>query len=346
MLYKKIAKTIWILMLAFVCGSGSTTVHGEVAYLSKISGSPILAKTYEGTFWRLDAPESETKPKAFRTTSHKIHPVKDNAKAKKYNLEIGYIPSIKGLENLHASGSAQPSAKGWAHIAKKLHKKTKGIIYDVDLRQESHGFFDNRAVSWYGERNWANIGKSKDEIIDAEKSRLQKSQGSNLKVYALSSTKEPIDGQSYYVKKAQTEEDIVTAFGLQYFRISATDHVWPEPEAIDRFIAFYKKLPKNAWIHFHCKAGKGRTTSFMAMYDMMQNPDVSLKDILYRQYLIGGEYVAYVPVSEKNAQNDTSWRYVFYKNKAKMVAFFYKYVQSNYRNNYKIQWSQWLLENK
>lgn len=44
---------------------------------------------------------------------------------------------------------------------------------------------------------------------------------------------------------------------------------------------------------FHCEAGEGRTTAYMAMYDMMKNPDVSLKDILYRQHLLGGNYVAY-----------------------------------------------------
>lgn len=42
------------------------------------------------------------------------------------------------------------------------------------------------------------------------------------------------------------------------------------PENIDEFIKLYKSLPKDAWLHFHCEAGKGRTTTFLAMYDMMK----------------------------------------------------------------------------
>ena len=46
-------------------------------------------------------------------------------------------------------------------------------IYIVDLRQENHGFFNNDAVSWYGKRDWANIGKSREEIIRQEMNLLK-----------------------------------------------------------------------------------------------------------------------------------------------------------------------------
>ena len=44
-----------------------------------------------------------------------------------------------------------------------------------------------------------------------------------------------------------------------------------------------------SWLHFHCLAGYGRTATFMAIYDMMKNPDVGLSDIVYRQSMTGGE---------------------------------------------------------
>lgn len=51
------------------------------------------------------------------------------------------------------------------YVAAKLREKTSGPIYDVDLRQESHGYLDGIPVSWYGERDWANLGKSRHEAL-------------------------------------------------------------------------------------------------------------------------------------------------------------------------------------
>ena len=96
-------------------------------------------------------------------------------------------------------------------------------------------------------------------------------------------------------------------------------------------------------MHFHCQAGKGRTTSFMVMYDMMKNPSVSLKDILHRQYLLGGSYIAYDPSMPYPTKN---WKDDYYHVKARMVAKFYEYVQQNHANNYAMPWSVWLKNHK
>lgn len=58
------------------------------------------------------------------------------------------------------------------YVAAKLREKTSGPIYDVDLRQESHGYLDGIPVSWYGERDWANLGKSRHEALSDERHRL------------------------------------------------------------------------------------------------------------------------------------------------------------------------------
>lgn len=53
------------------------------------------------------------------------------------------------------------------------------------------------------------------------------------------------------------------------------------------FITFVNNQPENSWLHFHCKAGIGRTTTFMIMYDIMKNcNDVSLYDIITRQVIL------------------------------------------------------------
>ena len=77
----------------------------------------------------------------------------------------------------------------------------------------------------------------------------------------------------------------------------------------------------------------------MAMYDMMRNPTVSLKDILYRQHMLGGNYVGYTVENPK--KND--WKADYYNEKARMISLFYQYVQENQADNFKATWSQWLL---
>jgi len=72
-------------------------------------------------------------------------------------------------------------------------------------------------------------------------------------------------------------------------RITVTDHRSPLDDQVDLFVQSVKNLPKETWLHFHCRGGAGRTTTFMSMYDMMHNAkNVSFEDIMKRQTLIGG----------------------------------------------------------
>ncbi len=58
---------------------------------------------------------------------------------------------------------------------------------------------------------------------------------------------------------------------------------------VNYFIDFVKNQPKDSWLHFHCKEGIGRTTTFLIMYDIMKNhKDVNLNDIIKRQVLLSG----------------------------------------------------------
>ena len=90
---------------------------------------------YEAKVWRLDAPVGEKFPVNFRSTSDPF--VKKHAGEKMY----------QGLEALHISGSAQPSADGFRGLIKEIRKHTNGPIYDIDLKQETHGFANGEAVS-------------------------------------------------------------------------------------------------------------------------------------------------------------------------------------------------------
>lgn len=305
------------------------------------AANPLLSREdpakYAGFIWRIDSKDKDKLPRNFRTANSAY---RTNADPKKAGEGFETNPSRKGLATLYASGSAEFSVKEFDKMVPVLKEQAKGPIYIVDLRQESHGLINGTAVSWYGERDWGNLGKSKRAALRDEKSRLESVRGKDVTMAKLSKEKKPVNPVTVKAESVMTEEQLVKSRGLRYFRIAATDHVWPSAENIDAFIRFTRKLPKDAWLHFHCQAGQGRTTAYMAMYDMMKNPDLSLGTILSRQYLIGNNYVAYRVAAPK----DGDWKAAYYNQKADMVAKFYQYVQEQHADGFRMSWSKWLSQ--
>ena len=213
----------------------------------------------EASLWRIDTKNEAHLPRNFRTTDDEFKVVK------------GEAPSRQGLENLHESGSAQFSKLEFEALMSKLPKK----VVIVDLRQETHGLLNGIGVSWYGERNWGNLGKARSEIEKSEKQRLKNTLGTKVIISALDEKKEAGESQEITVETALTEEELVKAYGAGYFRITATDHITPNDESVDRFIEFYRTLPNDVWLHFHCQAGQGRTTSFMVIGSYIRPPSIT-----------------------------------------------------------------------
>jgi hypothetical protein len=286
-------------------------------------------------FWRIDMPGDGVLPRNFRTAADPFKPAE-----KRYSTEVDpdFIPSREGLDTLPISGSAQFSEAQLPALVKELQKHTSGPIYDVDLRQESHGFVNGKPVSFYGKNNWASRRDSHLQALLKEKKRLGNMEGKHVKLYRLDAGKKPMNLARIEAKEVLDEEELVTRAGMRYVRLTCTDHMWPQASEIDRFIRFYRSLPQDAWLHFHCAAGQGRTTTFMVFYDMMKNPDVPYKDILVRQYRLGGVYAAFGGTGVKG------WKVPLFKEKKRMMELFYKYVQENYKDNYATPWSQWLNE--
>ena len=287
---------------------------------------------HAGYIWRIDADDVRGLPRNFRTMEDEFH-----APYKK-DMDDSYVPTREGLERLCASGSGEFSASGLQSLLEALAEKTQMAICIVDLREESHGFFDGTAVSWYGERDWGNVGLTQEEALADEAERIHGAAGQMMTVAHLGGEKNPLDEHEIFVEEAQTEKELVEAAGLRYKRIAATDHIWPSPAAVDEFVQFYKSMPEDIWLHFHCQAGEGRTTEFLAMYDILKNPAVPLQDILYRQCLLGGSYVAHV-----EPEGSTYWKVPYYVEKAKHIALFYRYVQENEGAGFAVSWSAWLL---
>lgn len=189
--------------------------------------------------------------------------------------------NLTNFDNLRISGSAQFTEQSLDLVLNAIGKTYK--IIDVDLREESHGFINGIAVSFKNSLNNANSGLSLKEITDTENRLL-----SSIKLNTpLTLSKSSSSKKEIIPTIVENEETVCKKRLLNYYRIPVTDGNLPSPEMVSRFVNFVNSLPQNTWLHFHCKAGVGRTTTFMIMYDIIKNCNtVTLKDIIDRQIFI------------------------------------------------------------
>ena len=184
--------------------------------------------------------------------------------------------NLIGLEDLNISGSEQFSALNLPKLISAIN--TKLPIIDVDLRGECHGFINNLPVSWENEANDANIGLTREQILNKETKYLE-----SIKLN-VPITLSNYDKKTIIPTQVFSENELMNKNSISYIRINATDRIPPTPENIDYFLQSILSSPQNCWFHFHCKEGIGRTTTFMIFYDMMKNyNNVSAQDIISRQ---------------------------------------------------------------
>ena len=252
-------------------------------------------------------------PRNFRTSEE----------AKK--LKENDLPSTKGMQDLNIIGSAQFSDKQMQLVLK--HLPPLASIYVVDLRQEWHGFLNGVPVTWYGIQNASNRGKLVKQIEQEEWLELRKLKEKKDILLFKIVEKDKL-GQAlpetvaipFQVQNCATEEQLAAKYNLHYIRIPVGDASKPEALEVEKFVHFFDTLPPNSWIYFHCAAGRGRTTSFMAMYDMLKNSSrVSFEDIIKRQHLIGGSNLA-------NYGSKNSWKYQLAVERYQFLKQFYDYT--------------------
>ena len=262
--------------------------------------------------------------------------------------------SMKQLSNINgsnASGSAQYSLSQLEWMV--TSKSVQSPLVLVDLRQESHGFFNlgqnplyNEqyiAVSWFAERDWANVAKGFPSISYDELILLNAALNNKETVYQIL-TKTPEDGictgsaNTVQVDGVSDEEGMVSKWSAQYLRLPTTDHCRPLDSIVDQFVAYEATMAPDAWLHFHCRGGDGRTTTFMTMHDIINNPTTALATIVARQHTIGGVDLSATP-------DPTSYKYPFAVERYDFIQSFYKYVGVAQPGGFQLTWSTWVSNN-
>jgi hypothetical protein len=282
------------------------------------ANSPVL-------IWDVDLKLADRLPRSFRSTDDPL------------KVSKGQLPADTGLSDLRASGSGEFTADN----LKLVLARTRGPVTIFDLRQETHIFINGLPVSWFATNDWVNVGRSQAEIEADERARVKSLKPvSEISVTPGASVKKPgvtpSAAQNVTVEHASTERALVEANHAAYVRVTVTDHCGPLDNEVDRFILAVRALPENAWAHFHCEAGRGRTTIFMVLYDMLRNASrVSMEDIVRRQKLLGYGYDVLWPAGRGN------WKAPYTADRIAFVRAFYDYARAN-PNGRPLLWSEWL----
>jgi protein-tyrosine phosphatase len=276
--------------------------------------------------WDIDLKLAKDPPRNWRTTDDPLTPAASEAP-----------PAILGLRDLRASGSGEFTPEGLELVL----TRTRGPVTIFDLRQETHIFVNDLPVSWYASRDWANVGRTESDIEANEAARVASLKpGSKIDVRPGHPVKHgnasSVPPQQVTVERASIERDVVQSAGASYVRITVTDHTRPLDNEVDRFILAVRAFPENAWAHFHCEAGLGRTTTFMVLYDMLRNASrVSLDDIVQRQKILSHGYDVLQPDEPSN------WKGPYAAERAEFIRAFYDYARANV-NGRPLLWSEWL----
>lgn len=234
---------------------------------------------------------------------------------------VGLPMRLRDIPTLNISGSAQFTKDQLLNLKNSINKDN---ICIVDLRQESHGMINDLAISFLNPYKDLNNGFTTEQTIKAENSLLNKIKiGNTIQFYKHTG----IFIKDITVDFISNESQLVTEADMQYKRFAVKDNSAPTPDIVDEFVEFIKNKPDDIHLHFHCAAGKGRTTSFMVMYQAMKNnSNLTLEQLLSYQYNIGG-----VNLHDNNIQ------YNFLED-------FCNYLQKNKDSNYSISYSQWIKE--
>lgn len=226
-------------------------------------------------------------------------------------------PSKEGLDTLHISGSARPTSEGMRRAFTSINMP----LYVFDFFSNDHYYINGYSEGWFGYKRLST------PCVDRKKVSLR------AFIHRLIYT-----GKLHHdINDVQSEKQMMAGLGFHYVLFDQVRKTIPTDEQVDMFIQTVNSLPDPVWVHFHCSAGRGRTTIGMVMYDIMKNgKKVPLEDIIQRHYLLGSE----------NLFDTTVWpkgRYTkeMLEERKQFIISFYNYVNNPAGLGTKT-WQEWV----
>lgn len=168
---------------------------------------------------------------------------------------------LRGLQDIHASGGAPTCLTS---LKWKLHH-IDGPIIIVDAMSEYHGYIKSiptALLAYHKRPHFRHL----------------------VRRFLLTGSTD------IHPELVVSEEEEAKKYDFDYKKVNVGSTFVSSDKDIDNIVAFYDSVPSNAWLHFHCSHGKGRTSIMLVMLDMLKNaPQVTLKNIVKRQHLLGSE---------------------------------------------------------
>jgi len=248
-----------------------------------------------------------------------------------------------GVKNLKISASGAPSGEAFSVLKAHILERNPGIntITIVDLRLESHLYLNGRGITLTSTENWLNKNRNTEEVLKQEANWKQQLRTSrevkNILMAQQFKSGERQGGATIPVRSVEQEKTLVRKNGMRYRRLGVLDHCVPQDTIVDAYVTLVHKQKIDEWIHLHCHGGKGRTSTFLVMYDMLLNaPRVSYDEIMQRHQAIPPFY----NLRKKREANKA--RIACYDLRTRFTKLFYDYAQQGAPKGQR--WSQWIQQ--
>lgn len=216
--------------------------------------------------------------------------------------------NLTGLREIQASGGNAPR---FSDLQRRLSHITKDKVI-VDVKCEYHGYIKGVPTTFLG-YTVSPIGLRH-----------------TLRRFFLTGTTE----ERHDLVIPESEE--AKKYGFKYASFTIGSRFTATDDNIDDIVTFFDTLPKDVWLHIHCTNGKGRTSTILAMLDIMKNaPTVALNDIVKRHHLLGSVNLFDIKVW-KNGTYDKQQL----ENRKAFVIAFYKFI-SDRKAGGPQKWSEW-----
>jgi len=133
-----------------------------------------------------------------------------------------------------------------------------------------------------------------------------------------------------------TEAKEANNYGFEYKNVVIGSKFTASDDKLEEIVNFFDKLPEDTWLHFHCAHGSGRTSMMIVMLDIMKNaPQVSVKDIVQRQYLLGG-----VDLFDTVVWKHGHYTQAMLDNRKKFIEDFYAFICQRKEGGIQ-SWTEW-----